>query len=537
MITKSSIENLKSHIDIVDIISNSLELKKAGANFKACCPFHGEDTPSFTISPSKQIYHCFGCGVGGDAIKFVQEYEKLSYPEALEYISNYYNVSLEYDNKDDHKDYKNIIEQINNYYIKNLKDQELQYLLDRGVTKESIEKFEIGFANSSQDTINYLKQNFLNLDDAKAIGIISTGDNGLYARLISRITFPIRNHTNKLIGFGGRTTIGHNAKYVNSIQTQLFDKSRNLYGLNIAKEHIYKKGTIVITEGYLDVVMMHQASIQTAVATMGTALTEQHIPIIKKMNCKVLLCYDGDRAGRDAAYKASVLLSKHLIDGSVVIFDDGVDPADMVKDDRVKELIHIMRNGTPLIHYALSYITNKYDLANAFEKNKALKESVEFLTSLNNMMIATQYKPYLANLLTIDISHIPLQREEQQPKQQQTTVNISLVELNFLATATESFYALNLLHKYGRVVFTHHTQELEIVLKGEESLEHITLIDDIIIYSDEEFKEQLSIALIDYKKREIQKLIYSDTDIDTTEKIKQINTIKNSILEFKQGRI
>jgi DNA primase len=238
MINQTSIDNLKAQIDIVDIVSNSLTLKKAGSNFKACCPFHGEDTASFVVSPSKQIYHCFGCSCGGDAIKFVMEYEKLSYPETIEKIANDLNFTLEYDNKSEQKDYKNIFESMNNFYKSELKDDELKYLLDRGITKKSIKTFEIGYASTSNEQINYLKQNFLNISDACDIGILANEKDKLYARQIKRITFPIRNHTGKLIGFGGRTTINHSAKYINSPQTKLFDKSRNFYGYNLAKEHI-----------------------------------------------------------------------------------------------------------------------------------------------------------------------------------------------------------------------------------------------------------------------------------------------------------
>jgi DNA primase len=534
MIAKHSIEQLKNQIDIVDIISNSLELKKTGANFKACCPFHGEDTPSFVVSGAKQIYHCFGCGVGGDAISFVQEYHKLSYPEALERIANDLNFTLEYDNTQNQKDYKNIIESINHYYINNLKDKELQYLIDRGITMDSIKTFEIGFATGSKEQIEYLKGNFLNIQDAQEIGILSTGDNGLYSRLIERITFPIRNHANKLIGFGGRTITGHSAKYVNTIQTKLFDKSRNLYGLNIAKEHIYKKGTMIITEGYIDVVMMHQASIKTAVATMGTALTEQHIPIIKKMNCKVLLCYDGDKAGRNAAYKASVLLSRHLIDGSAIIFDDGVDPADMVKDGKQKELISLMLHGTPLIQYALSHIVSQFDISNPLKKSKATIESIDFLNSLKNEIVASEYLEYLSYILKTDRQYLKL-NEPQQQKTQAPISQISLVELNFIATALESFHALNMIHKYHKKIFIYHKEELEQLLKGEDSLEYITLTEDIITYSDEEFDKQLCIALANYYTKEIDKIKYSNQE--PKEKISQIKEMQKKILNYRQGRI
>ena len=225
MIAKNSIENLKTTLDVVDVISQFLQLKKSGANFKACCPFHGEDTPSFVVSPQKQIYHCFGCGVGGDSIKFIMEYEKTTYPEAIEKLAGMYNFNLEYENTNYKKQDISVVEKLNGYYLKLLPSNKIasQYLQDRGVWESSIEKFNIGYAPKSPETIAFLKQNMLNLSDAKEFGLIDHGENGLYARQIERITFPIYTANGSICGFGGRTITGHNAKYINSPQTKIFD--------------------------------------------------------------------------------------------------------------------------------------------------------------------------------------------------------------------------------------------------------------------------------------------------------------------------
>ena len=193
MIKKESIENLKNHLDVVDVISQFLELKKTGANFKACCPFHGETTPSFVVSPAKQIYHCFGCGVGGDSIKFVMEYEKLSYPETLEKLASMYNFNLDYENTTEKKQDTKVIEEVNKFYQKLFVNNETvkEYIKKRGISEFSIEKFEIGYAPISADTINFLKSNHYNLTDAIDLGIIDTGTIGLHSRLIERLTPPM----------------------------------------------------------------------------------------------------------------------------------------------------------------------------------------------------------------------------------------------------------------------------------------------------------------------------------------------------------
>ena len=206
MITPSSLEALKAKIDIVDVIGSYMELKKSGGNFKAPCPFHSEKSASFVVSPRKQIYHCFGCGAGGDAIKFVQEYKKLTFVEAAEEIANDLNLKLEHDNTNSgEKDYSRVMEHINNYYVESLDSATGEYLQTRGLTLESIKEFEIGFTTSSKEQIASFNEHHFNLQDAIECGILATDESGkTYARLSNRISFPIRNHTGKLIGFGGR---------------------------------------------------------------------------------------------------------------------------------------------------------------------------------------------------------------------------------------------------------------------------------------------------------------------------------------------
>ncbi|MCG3719067.1 DNA primase, partial [Aliarcobacter butzleri] len=385
MIKKESIENLKNHLDVVDVISQFIEIKKAGANFKACCPFHGENTPSFVISPAKQIYHCFGCGVGGDSIKFVMEYEKLSYPETIEKLASMYNFTLDYDSSTEKKQDIKILEDVNKFYQKLYinNEQVKNYIKDRGISDFSVQKFEVGYAPASIDTINFLKSNHSNLSEAIDLGVIDTGANGLYSRFIERITFPIYSINGKLVGFGGRTISGHNAKYVNSPQTKLFNKSKLLYGYNLAKEKIYKTKQIIICEGYLDVIMLHQAGFDIAVATLGTALTAEHLPLLRRGEPKVILAYDGDKAGLAAAFKASVMLSQSQFEGGVVIFSDNQDPADMVKAGKIEELNKIFLNPQSFIPYAIDYIILKYEINDPIQKQKALTEANDYLKSLS----------------------------------------------------------------------------------------------------------------------------------------------------------
>ncbi|MCI4399101.1 MAG: DNA primase [Campylobacteraceae bacterium] len=414
MIKTESIEALKSMIDIVDVVSNYVEIKKMGANFKSPCPFHSEKTPSFVVSPNKQIYHCFGCHASGDAIKFVQEIEKISYAEAIEKIAAMYNFKLEYDTSSGGQIKKSdILEKFNEYFKKCLDNNRTakEYIIARGVYESSIEKFELGYAPSSQAQIEFVKRSFLPVAEAVECGALGDENGRVFARFVERITFPIKNQNGKVIGFGGRTITNHPAKYLNSPQTKLFNKSKVFYGINVAKEAIAKQKSMIVCEGYMDVIMLHQAGFSNAVAVLGTALTKEHLPTIKKAQAKVILAFDTDGAGLNAAFKSAKLMLEHSVDGGVAIFDKGLDPADMVKDGKTMELAAIFRKTKPFIEFLLENIAKKYDLSNPLEKEKAANEAKEIL-ELPSRIFAEEYKRLAAAILKVPADFFKLSKKQ-----------------------------------------------------------------------------------------------------------------------------
>ncbi len=543
MISKTSIENLKNQIDIVDIVSSFIELKKSGANFKACCPFHGEDTPSFTVSPAKQIYHCFGCSNGGDAIKFVMEYEKVTYPEAIEKIAALTNFNLEYDNNDSQALNTSILDAVNNYYQNNLLSNQnaLQYLNSRGITKESIDKFQIGYASSSNDTINYLKNNFFDLSMAKELGIIDSGSNGLYARFIERITFPIFLQSGKLVGFGGRTISGHNAKYVNSPATKLFNKSVLLFGYNLARESIYQSKEIIITEGYLDVIMLHQAGFTNSVATLGTALTSQHVPLLKKSDVKVILGYDGDKAGMEAAYKASILLAQNDFVGGVVIFQNGQDPADYVKEGRVEELKSLFLHPKYFVEFVLDYIVKdnlgnyRFNINRPEEKQKILIKIEEFLSTLKPVM-AEEFKEYAAQLINLHPKYIKIKKLNNQKNSYKTKDNpqnkiIDISEILILQGIINYPDKKDIiLAALDSSMFQCHKEEFEYIQMGNmQRLTSIIARTELKHLSLEEYKDQLAYFLRVFYQKQLE-LIMNDAGKTFIEKAK----VKKEFIEIEK---
>ena len=539
MIDNSSVEQLKNSIDIVDIISNYIEVKKAGANFKANCPFHGEKTPSFVISPTKQIFHCFGCHIGGDAIKFVQEYEKLNYPEALEKIASLMNFSLTYtQGGSDNSEARRLLEQVQKWYVKNLDQNQraMEYLKQRGITQQSIEYFGIGYVGASYELMNFLSANMLPIPKAQEAGVVAQRDRGgFYARLTERITFPIYSPSGAIVGFGGRTITNHPAKYINSPQTKLFNKSRLLYGYSKAKEYIYKNKRLIVCEGYLDVIMFHQAGFKEAVATLGTALTTEHLPILRKGEPHIILAYDGDKAGVAAALKASTMLSEGGFDGSVVLFPDGQDPADMIAIGKTQEVANLLRSGKALIPFVIEMMAKSYDLNNPREKEVAFGNIKSYLDKLSPI-IRDAYVSHTSTILGVnsalfggDVSNNVTKKK---PKIVFESNRDDIGQLSIIKTLLEN---RELIVKVSSVIepsmFGNYSSLLEAVIKGKDNsqLSGLMLDETIKSMNEEELSRSLASFLFRYYSVELKK-ITTDSSIPLKKKSFLIRKIKMDIL-------
>jgi DNA primase len=544
MIEKESIEALKSSIDIVDVIGNYLELKKAGANYKANCPFHGEKTPSFVVSPSKQIFHCFGCGVGGDAIKFVMDYEKLSYPETIEKLASSFNFSLRYtQGNDSYSDIKRVLESISVWYTKSLEHSASakEYLVSRGISQNSIEKFGIGYVSDSKSVINFLNSTHLPLPKAVEAGILAQDDNGnLYARLIDRVIFPIYSPSGAIVGFGGRTMSNHPAKYINSPQTKLFNKSRLLYGYNLAKDTIYKTKQIIVCEGYLDVIMLHQAGFSSAVATLGTALTSEHLPLLRKGEPKIILAYDGDKAGVAAALKAAMMLSSGGFDGGVVLFPDGLDPADMVANNEIEKLAQMFRNPKPLIPFVLEMIASKHDLNNPRAKEVAFGDMKAFLSTLSEI-IKESYIPIASSILGVSPKLFSTNAKISQNKESISKNSEDIAYLSILKTLIEDNSLIDsVVDVVDSEMFDRYKELYEAILSKDTNnpnVVRLSLDDNIQILNEQELKDILIGILIKYYDKKL-KAIVADNSIEYSQKSFLIRKIRTDIIpRLKKGEL
>jgi len=544
MIDNASIESLKSSIDIVDVIGNFVELRKAGANYKANCPFHGEKTPSFVVSPSKQIYHCFGCGVGGDSIKFVMELEKLTYPEAIEKLASMFNFSLNYTKgSSDYSDAKRILEAIQTWYVKNLEHNQTakEYLLDRGVAQSSIQRFGIGYVPDGNSVMNFLNSALLPLPKALDAGVIAQGEGGrYYARLVDRITFPIFSVSGAAVGFGGRTITNHPAKYINSPQTKLFNKSRLLYGYDLAKESIYKNKKLIVCEGYLDVVMFHQAGFTEAVASMGTALTPEHLPLLRKGDPKIILAYDGDKAGQAAAIKAAQMLSNAGFDGGVVLFPDGQDPADLIAKGQSEEVAKLLREAKPLIPFVLEQTIEAFDLNDPRAKEAAFGNVKQFLDTLTPI-IKDAYIPMAATLLGVSPALFGKQLTLGNTRQNFSEKRDDVAQLSILKTLLEN---PNLIDSVLDVIdvnmFGGYAELFSALISGEKEHPHLMglAVDDTFeVMNEEELQSVLRSFLIKHYDARLKSIV-ADANIPFEKKSFMIRKIKTDIIpRLKRGEL
>ena len=361
------LEEIKSKIDIVEFISDYVQLKRSSQNYKGLCPFHSEKTPSFMVSPSRQIFHCFGCGVGGDIVSFLMKRENLLFDEAVRYIAK--KACIEMTGFGFNKDVSERREKINHiqaeamkFFIGNLKDSASAqaYLREREINEASIDSFRIGYATDERDALfKYLKKMDYSDSLIKDTGLTVSGARGHRDMFRGRIIFPIFNHQGDVIAFGGRVLNDSLPKYLNSPETEVFKKGETLFALNLAKEEIRKKGYTIVVEGYLDVIACHQYGFKNTVAPLGTALTPRHLERLKLLTEKVALVFDNDEAGVSAARRSLTILCECDFRARVSLLPEGEDPDSFLRKNGPQPFKKMLSDAMSMIEFLLN--TSKGD--------------------------------------------------------------------------------------------------------------------------------------------------------------------------------
>lgn len=408
-IPQDKIDEIKSVADIVSVIGEYVELKRAGSNYVGLCPFHNEKTPSFSVSPSKGIFHCFGCGVGGDVISFIMQKEGLSYPEAIKFLADKLGILVETNevNKEKYEHRKKLFE-INNeaklFYYKNLLINDLpkEYIKKRNLNNNLINKFIIGYADGKNSLYRHLLQKGYQKDDIIEVGLINQDEKGnVYDKFRNRLMFPIIDIRGNVIGFGGRALADSRAKYMNSPQSLAYDKSKNVYGVSNLKNST-KVGKIILVEGYMDVISLTNYGFDYAIASLGTSLTHDQAKLIKRYCKNIYICYDGDSAGQNATSRAIEIFKEQDISPNIIVIPDSMDPDDYIKQYGYESFNRLIDNAMDSVIYEYKKIIQKYDINDVKEKIKLIDDLSTLLSKLDREVIRNEYIKRFSEDLNIE---------------------------------------------------------------------------------------------------------------------------------------
>jgi DNA primase len=425
MIPESFIQELLSRVDIVNVVDRSVPLKKAGANYMACCPFHNEKSPSFTVSPTKQFYHCFGCGAHGTAISFLMEHQGLSFVEAIHEIAKMVGMIVPQETRDTSQadqafkkampDMQDAMLQASQYYRTQLKSapQAIEYLKSRGLSGQIAARFQMGYAPAGWQNLADIFSDYQS-DLLKTAGLVIENEQGRrYDRFRDRIMFPIHDQKGQVIGFGGRVLTSGAAddgpKYLNSPETPLFQKGNELYGLFLARRAIRDAGRALVVEGYMDVVALAQYGIEYAVAALGTATTPQHITKLMRQTDEIVFCFDGDSAGKKAAWRAAMNALAALTDGlrlNFLFLPSEHDPDSYVREFGKEAFEAAMKTALPLSQYIIQYLSAENKLQSQEDKVQFLNEAEPILKQIQAPRLALLLRKRVAELAGVSLDEM-----------------------------------------------------------------------------------------------------------------------------------
>ena len=397
------IEEVRTRNDIVEVISGYVRLQKKGSNYFGLCPFHNEKSPSFSVSPGKQMYYCFGCGAGGNVITFLMEYENQTFPEAVRTLAQRAGIALP--EADDSKEARQadsrraklleINKEAAKYFYYQLRTERgsvgMEYLRKRELSDETMNHFGLGYANKySNDLIQYLKSKGYSEDLIRDAGLCNVDEkHGMYDKFWNRVMFPIQDINHRVIGFGGRVMGDGKPKYLNSPETEIFDKSRNLYGLNFARTS--RKGNVILCEGYMDVIAMHQAGFTQAVASLGTAFTSGPASLLRRYANEILLSYDSDGAGVNAALRAIGILKEAGMTGRVINLEPYKDPDEFIKALGGEEFQKRLDHAENSFFFELRQLQKNYDLSDPEQKTAFHREIARKLCTFSEEVERENY--------------------------------------------------------------------------------------------------------------------------------------------------
>lgn len=547
-IPENVLEDILSRVDIVEIISGYIPLKRAGRNFRAACPFHHEKTPSFMVSADRQIYHCFGCHAGGNAFKFLMQYERLEFPEAVETLAKKAGVILPETKKTDTASvslftqlYK-INELTAIFYRSNLDSAQAQaaknYLLNRGIKTQALELFKIGFAPDKWDALtSHLRAKNISLSLIEKAGLaLAKESGGYYDRFRNRIIFPILDIKSRPLGFGARVLDNSLPKYINSPETPIYVKGKNLYGLNLSRDSIREKDFVVVVEGYLDFIMPYQAGLTNIVASLGTALTYEQIRLLKRYTHNAVMVYDPDDAGQSATLRTLDMFIEEGMNVKVVSLDEGCDPDLFIRKHGIDKFKGKIEQAKNLFDYKLGILKDRHNIKDAQGKAEIASEMLPTIKRLKNSILKAEYIKMISEALNIEESYIIEELNKAKADRPLSELNQSSVSKAMSISPTEKLLIKLMLEEnelIGRVKASLSPEDFN----DESASKIVSLIFDFA----EKGRKIESSALINYLgEEEISNIIcesaFLDVPSDNKEKAVEdcIQRLKNEKLRLKK---
>lgn len=442
-------EQIKRSLSIVDVASLYVRLKPSGKNFKALCPFHSEKTPSFSVMPERNLFHCFGCHKSGDIFTLVQEMEGLSFTEAMDFLIDRFNLQIERRSagSDSRRPTLDAFHAINEAALRHFRsnlmeggeegDRARRYLFDRGITETSLEAFSLGYAPDHWDSLlKLLSREGLDQNKALELGLLARSREGrVYDRFRGRIIFPILSESGRVIAFGGRTMFDDSAKYLNSPESPLFYKSRNLYGFHQARGHIRETGKAILVEGYFDVISLHQYGIGYAVAALGTALSAEQVHLLNRFTDDILLFYDGDEAGANAALRGVECLLANNVSPRVMDCGRGADPDDFVRSKGPRGVEDRVAAAEDGFRFLVNRAMEEMDPRRPEHKRNALDKVLRVVDEITDPIVRREYLQRTADAFQVDRSHLGGLRPGallQEPESRREPLLVSASEREFL---------------------------------------------------------------------------------------------------------
>lgn len=511
-IPENVVEEIRTSNDIVDVVGEYVQLKKKSRNYFGLCPFHGEKTPSFSVSPDKQIFHCFGCGKGGNVLTFVREIEGVSFQEAVQMLAEKSGQTIPQtsssggeESSGQNKEIQNLYEahewltKLYHHLLRHTKEGKdgLDYLQERELTQETIDTFQLGFAPNSKDfTLKFFQNKGYHPQTMVKGGLLSYNeDNGEYGdRFRGRIIFPIRNHQGKTVGFAGRSVDGHDPKYLNSPETELFHKGKLLFNFDLARSEIRKLGEVVLFEGQMDVISAYQAGIKNGIATLGTAITDAQAKLIRRYVEKVIICYDSDNAGVEASYKAANLLYKTGCDVRIANIHDGKDPDEYIRTYGSEAFRnHVLDSSDTYMGFIIKYLRRGYNLQHEGDRIRYIERVLDEVAKIDKPVERDYYIRELSSEHDLSLEVLEKEITDRRKKQgRDKDNNASTSYTNYKVPKNQEAKLLPAYHNAERHLIYYMMQDASIAEKVQDTIggafnlnEHQVVVTYLYAYYEE----------------------------------------------------